>query len=98
MLYEVITHPLIAESHSIFTNESSYRNDNPMTDTKAIIHFSIILYELVNSIIITKIVVSRAPALTGIPKSIFRAMAPPNISASDVETDANIADRRSIRE
>src|SRR5665647_410227 len=42
-----VTQPKTALFQSICTNESSYKNDNPITDTNAIIHFSIILYELV---------------------------------------------------
>ena len=46
-----VTQPVIALFQSIFTNESSYKNDNPIIETNAIIHFSINRYELVKSII-----------------------------------------------
>ena len=56
------------------------------------IHFSIILYELVNNITPTKSKTRSEPALIGISKSILRAIAPPRISAKEVEIDANIAE------
>jgi hypothetical protein len=82
----------------MLTSESSYKNDKPMTDTKAIIHFSIILYELVYNMIATKIVTKIAPALMGMSKSIFKAIAPPKISASEVEIEASIAEEIRIFE
>ena len=36
----------------------------------------------------TKIVINTAPILIGISNNISRAIAPPNISASEVDTDA----------
>ena len=93
-----VIHPVIAEFQSICTNDSSYRNDKPMIDTKAIIHFSIILYELVYNIIKTKAVTRIAPALMGISNNMFKAIAPPKISANDVEIDASMADDRIIFE
>ncbi len=87
-----VTQPAIAPFQSIFTNESSYKNESPMTDTKAIIHFSIIRYEFVYSIIITKIVTINAPARIGILNNMCKAMAPPRISAREVEMDASMAD------
>jgi hypothetical protein len=56
------------------------------------IHFSTTLYEFENSIIITKMVTSSAPIFIGIPNSISSAMAPPSISASEVEMEANMAE------
>ena len=52
---------------------------------------SIFLYELVKSMIETKSVVNTAPHIIGISKSISNAMAPPRISAKEVEIDANTA-------
>src|SRR5512133_1571716 len=89
---EGVTHPLTALSQLISTSESSYRNANPMIETNAMIHFSITLYVLEYSMIITKMVTSIAPALIGILNNMFSAMAPPRISARDVETDASIAE------
>ena len=39
-----------------------------------------------------------APIRTGIPKSIFRAMAPPSSSAREVEMDATMADESTDRD
>jgi len=39
-----------------------------------------------------------APIRIGIPKSIFNAIAPPSNSASEVDTDATIADESTDRE
>ena len=52
---------------------------------------SIFLYELVKSMIETKSVVNTAPHIIGISKSISNAMAPPRISAKEVEIDASTA-------
>ena len=52
---------------------------------------SIRLYELVKSNISTNTVVSTAPAIIGISNNISSAMAPPNISASEVEMLASTA-------
>src|SRR5574344_856720 len=66
-------------------------NESPITDTKAIMERSIFLYELVKSINRTKSVVSMAPQSMGMSNSISRAMAPPRISASEVEMEASTA-------
>ena len=52
---------------------------------------SIFLYELVKSMIETKSVVNIAPHIIGISKSISKAMAPPRISAKEVDIDASTA-------
>ena len=52
---------------------------------------SIFLYELVKSRMSTVAVTSRAPTGIAMPKSICKAMAPPRISASDVEMLARMA-------
>ena len=62
-----------------------------MTDTNAIIARSIFLYELENSVIMTKRVVSIEPHTIGISNSICNAIAPPKISASEVDIDAKTA-------
>ena len=46
----------------------------------------------------TKAVVSTAPQTTGIPKSICKAMAPPNISANEVDIEAKTAVAKTGRE
>ena len=46
----------------------------------------------------TKAVVSTAPQTTGIPKSICKAMAPPNISANEVDIEAQTAVAKTGRE
>lgn len=65
-----------------------------MIETKAIIYRSIFLYELENIMAKTKIVTNTAPTFMGTWKSIFNAIAPPSISAKDVDIDAAIADHR----
>ena len=67
------------------------KKERPITDTKAMIPRSIRLYELVKSNISTNTVVSTAPAIIGISNNISSAMAPPNISASEVEMLASTA-------
>ena len=52
---------------------------------------SIFLYEFVKSMMTTKTVVNTAPHIIGISKSISKAIAPPNISAREVDMDANTA-------
>ena len=63
-----------------------------------IIHRSILLYVLLNSIIIQAIVMMTAPAFIGISNNISKAIAPPSISASEVDMLANIADPNIGRE
>ena len=62
-----------------------------MMETKAMISRSIRLYVLEKSMISTRTVVSMAPQTIGISKSISKAIAPPKISASEVEMDASTA-------
>ena len=52
---------------------------------------SIFLYELVKSMMETKSVVNTAPHIIGISNNISNAMAPPRISAREVEIDASTA-------
>ena len=49
-----------------------------MIETNPMIHFSILWYEFVKSMIITKTVISIAPILIGTLKSISNAIAPPS--------------------
>jgi len=49
-----VTQPTRAEFQLISTNDNSYKNDNPMIETKPIIHFSITRYEFVKSMMSTK--------------------------------------------
>ena len=85
------THARTAIGQSISTKKSSYKKDKPMTDTNAIIARSIFLYELENSMIMTKRVVSMEPHTIGISNSICNAIATPKISASEVDIDAKRA-------
>ena len=62
-----------------------------MTDTKAMMMRSMRLYVLENSMMSTNIVVNTAPHTIGILNSISSAMAPPNISAKEVDMEANTA-------
>ena len=66
-------------------------NDKPITDTKAMMERSIFLYEFVKSMMETKTVVKTAPQTIGMSSNISSAMAPPRISASDVEMEASTA-------
>ena len=67
-------------------------------DTNIMIHRSILLYVLLNNIIIQAIVTITEPAFTGIPNSMSRAIAPPRISARDVDILASIAELSMGRE
>jgi len=95
---EGTTHEIPARTQSISTKLNSYKNERPMIETKAIIIFSIKAYELVYNMIPTKITTSIAPAGIGIPNNICNAIAPPKISANEVETDATIADPSMVLE
>ena len=85
------TQERIATGQSISTKNNSYRNESPITDTKAMMALSIFLYELEKSIMTTNIVVRTDPQAMGISKSICKAMAPPSISASEVDMEASTA-------
>ena len=52
---------------------------------------SIFLYEFENSMMTTNMVVRTAPHTIGMLNSISKAMAPPNISANEVEMEASTA-------
>src|SRR5664280_2566172 len=91
---EGFTHATPACNQSILTRNNSYRKESPIIETKPMIHFSIFLYEFENSIIKTKTVIRMAPSFNGILKSIFKAIEPPRISASEVETEASTAKDR----
>ena len=62
-----------------------------MSDTKAMMPRSTRLYELVSSRTPQVSVAMAAPTMRGRPKSICSAMAAPNISANEVDTDAPMA-------
>ena len=65
-----------------------------MIETNMMIQRSILLYVLVINMPKQAMVTITAPTLIGIPNSIRRAMAPPKISANEVETLASIAEIR----
>ena len=88
------TQPVRAAPHSTSTNISSYRNDSPMMETNRIIQRSILLYVFVSNIPMQAAVTITAPTLIGIPNSIRSAIAPPKISASEVEMLAPIAESK----
>ncbi len=62
-----------------------------MTETKPMTARSIFLYELVKSRMSTTMVTNSEPMGMAMPKSICRAMAPPRISANEVDTLARMA-------
>ena len=88
------TQPTTACPQSTSTNASSYRNESPIMDTNAMIQRSVLLYVLLNSMARHTMVTITAPALIGIPNNIRRAMAPPSISAREVDMLASMADPR----
>ena len=88
---EGTTMPAAARAQSVSVSVSSYRNEKPMSETKAMMPFSTRLYELVSSRKAQSKVEMAAPIMSGSPKSIWRAMAAPRISASEVETEAAMA-------
>ena len=66
--------------------------------TNPMIHFSNLRYELEKSRIMIVISVMIAPIRIGMLKSICKAMAPPSISASEVDTEATMADESTERD
>ena len=63
-----------------------------MMDTKVIIQRSILLYVLLSNMPMQTAVTMTAPTLMGRPKSMRKAIAPPKISAKEVEILANMAE------
>ncbi len=77
-----------ARGQSTSTMASSAKKDSPTTLTKAMIHRSACLYELVRSMAIDAAATTTQPKRSGRPKSIWSATAPPSTSAIAVATQA----------
>jgi len=79
---------MAASTQLTWTIANSIINEKPIIATKPIIIFSNQRYVLINNITNTTATIKTEPIGTGILNKILSPIAPPNTSASEVETDA----------